>query len=168
MCHDKMFGLTSTQKPEAVTNWSLKRRRCRFAKQLYGAPSLRTNGTGAKKGKTWNTKEWKAGGKFILSSGFEDSIKEKRMLEREAVRAEILSDCLVVIEMAFAAVYLVVRAGFHWQKGFSRVGWKFPRNVGTQTKNVARKEWQDERWNIKMERNNQNDNRIIKSIQKTK
>lgn len=67
----------------------------------------------SEKRKTWNTKEWKAGGKFILSSGFEDSIKEKRMLEREAVRAEILSDCLVVIEMAFAAVYLVVRAGFH-------------------------------------------------------
>lgn len=69
--------------------------------------------TGAKKGKMWNTKEWRVGGKFILSSGFKDSIKEKRVLEKEAVRAEILSGRLVVIEMAFAAVYLVVHADPH-------------------------------------------------------
>lgn len=65
--------------------------------------------------------------------------------EKEAVRTEILSGRLVVIEMAFAAVYLVVHADPHWQKGFSRGGWKFSRNVGIQTKNVARKEWQNER-----------------------
>lgn len=89
------------------------------------------------------------------------------MLERETVRAEILSDRLVVIEIVFAAVYLVVRADPHWQKGFSC--WlKISPKCKDSNENVARKGWQDKRWNIKVERNNQNDNRIIKSIQKTK